>query len=172
MSPRHLFSLGTTLRGARLPLIALFTLACLLPAAAPAFAAGEAAARPTVAEAEKFMAEAEARLLKLYIARDRAQWVAATYITGDTETLAAQANELVIAAAMELAQKATRYSSMKLPAELERKMGLLKSSQVLPAPSDAAKREELTQLAAELEGMYGRGKYLSLIHISEPTRPY
>ncbi len=47
----------------------------------------------------------------------------------------------------------------KLPAELERKMGLLKSSQVLPAPSDAAKREELTQLAAELEGMYGRGKY-------------
>ena len=39
------------------------------------------------------MADAEARLLKLYIARDRAQWVAATYITDDTETLAAQANE-------------------------------------------------------------------------------
>ncbi len=118
-----------------------------------------AAAEPTVAEAEKFMTEAESRLLKLYIARDRAQWVAATYITEDTELLAAQANELVIGAAMELAQKATRFAGLKLPADLARKMGLLKSSQVLPAPADAAKREELTRLAAELEGMYGRGKY-------------
>ena len=103
----------------------MLALLCLAPAAAPAFAAGEAAgetaAKPTAAEAEKFMAEAEARLLKLYIARDRAQWVAATYITGDTETLAAQANELVIAAAMELAQKATRFAGVKLPAELRRR---------------------------------------------------
>ena len=138
---------------------ALGLLLALVAVASPVTAGAEAPAKPTVAEAEQFMAEAEARLLKLYIARDRAQWVAATYITGDTETLAAQANELVIAAAMELAQKATRFAGVKLPAELERKMGLLKSSQVLPAPSDAAKREELTQLAAELEGMYGRGKY-------------
>ncbi len=94
MTPRNLSSPGTTPRGAwlpRLPLIALFTLLGFLPAAAPAFAAAEAGAKPTVAEAEKFMAEAEARLLKLYIARERANWVAANYITDDTETLAAQA---------------------------------------------------------------------------------
>jgi peptidyl-dipeptidase A len=146
-------------RALRLLPLALLALSFLLP---PAVFAAEPAAKPaaaTVAEAEKFMAEAEARLLKLFIARDRAQWIAATYITEDTETLAAQANELVIAASMELAQKATRFAGLKLPAALERKMGLLKSSQVLPAPADAAKREELTQLAAELEGMYGRGKY-------------
>ena len=120
MTPRNPSSPGPTTRGARLPqlpllpllpLMALLALLCLAPAAAPAFAAGEASAKPTVAEAEKFMAEAEARLLKLYIARDRAQWVAATYITGDTETLAAQANELVIAAAMELAQNCLLYTS-------------------------------------------------------------
>ncbi|MBP7587534.1 MAG: M2 family metallopeptidase [Thermoanaerobaculia bacterium] len=146
-------------RALRLLPLALLALSFLLP---PAVFAAEPAAKPaaaTVAEAEKFMAEAEARLLKLFIARDRAQWIAATYITEDTETLAAQANELVIAASMELAQRATRFAGLKLPAALERKMGLLKSSQVLPAPADAAKREELTQLAAELEGMYGRGKY-------------
>ena len=137
----------------------LFLMVIFPPAAHSAPPPASPTVAPTIAEAETFMADAEARLLKLYIARDRAQWVAATYITQDTETLAAQANELVIAAAMELAQKATRFSALKLPAELERKMGLLKSSQVLPAPSDAAKREELTQLAAELEGMYGRGKY-------------
>ncbi|MEO8275259.1 MAG: M2 family metallopeptidase [Thermoanaerobaculia bacterium] len=116
-------------------------------------------AAPTVAEATQFMADAEARLLKLFIARDRAQWVAATYITEDTETLAAQANEVVIAASMELAEKATRYAKLALPADLARKMTLLKTSQVLPAPADPAKREELTQIAAELEGMYGRGKF-------------
>ena len=146
-------------RALRLLPLALLALSFLLP---PSVFAAEPAAKPaaaTVAEAEKFMAEAEARLLKLFIARDRAQWIAATYITEDTETLAAQANELVIAASMELAQKATRFAGLKLPAALARKIGLLKSSQVLPAPADAAKREELTQLAAELEGMYGRGKY-------------
>jgi peptidyl-dipeptidase A len=137
-------------------LAAALAMLCAL-AAVPVFA--DSHAEPTVAEATAFMAEAEARLLKLYVARDRAQWVAATYIIEDTETLAAQANEAVIAASMELAQKATRFSGLKLPADLARKMTLLKTSQVLPAPADAAKREELTQLAAELEGMYGRGKF-------------
>ena len=150
MLTRSLFSPGKVALGAAFAiLVALF----------PTPVAGESPAGPTVAEAEKFMAQAEARLLKLYVARDRAQWVAATYITEDTETLAAQANELVIAASMELAQKATRFSALKVSPELARKLALLRSSQVLPAPSDAAKREELTQIAAELEGMYGRGKY-------------
>jgi len=157
MSIRKTLETGAAAPGAlRLLSCTLLALGLLWPVASQAAAKPAA---PTVAEAETFMAEAEARLLKLFIARDRAQWVAATYITEDTETMAAQANELVIAAAMELAQKATRFAGLKLPAELERKMGLLKSSQVLPAPADAAKREELTQLAAELEGMYGRGKF-------------
>ena len=158
---RHLKSLspGMVAFGAAFTfLTVLFPLAAH-SAPPPTAATAAPTTAPTAAEAEAFMAGAEARLLKLFIARDRAQWVAATYITEDTETLAAQANELVIAAAMELAQKATRFAGLQLPAELERKMGLLKSSQVLPAPSDAAKRAELTQLAAELEGMYGRGKY-------------
>jgi peptidyl-dipeptidase A len=118
-----------------------------------------AAPAPTVDEARQFLAEAEARLLRLWIARDRAQWVAATHITVDTETIAAQANEAVIAANMELAAQSKRFAGVALPADLARKMSLLKTVLVLPAPADAAKREELTQLAAELEGMYGRGKY-------------
>ena len=86
------------------------------------------------------MEQAEARLLKLWIARDRAQWVAATYITGDTETLAAQANETVIAAQMELAAQSRRFAGLQLPSDLARKMALLKTALVLPAPADAAKR--------------------------------
>ncbi|MEO7793480.1 MAG: M2 family metallopeptidase [Thermoanaerobaculia bacterium] len=152
---------GAPGRGAKIYRLARTALLALplLAAAADSAAAATPAPAPTMAEAEKFMADAEARLLKLYIARDRAQWVASTYITEDTETLAAQANELVIAASMTLAQEATRFATLPLPAALARKMTMLKTSQVLPAPSDAAKREELTQIAAELEGMYGRGKY-------------
>lgn len=124
----------------------------------PARAAGAAPA-PTLEEARRFIADAESRLLGLWVARDRAQWVQATFITEDTEILAAQANEAVIAATMGLARAATRFDALALPAEERRKLDLLKTSLVLPAPSDAAEREELTRLAAELEGMYGRGKY-------------
>ncbi len=154
MRKRNSYPAGPTLAVA-----ALFALCALARGEALAQSPSGSQVQPTVAEAEKFMAEAEARLLKLFVARDRAQWVAATYITDDTETLAAQANELVIAASMELAEKSTRFAGLPLPTDLARKMALLKSSQVLPAPSDPAKREELTQIAAELEGMYGRGKF-------------
>src|SRR5687767_926127 len=71
------------------------------PAAQPAAAAP--AGQPTAAEAAAFVDQAEQRLLGLWIDRDRAQWVQSTYITSDTELLAAQANEKVIAASVELA---------------------------------------------------------------------
>ncbi len=128
----------------------------ILVAASPAPAALSA---PTAAEAQQFMDAAEARLLELWVARDRAMWVQSNFITEDTEKLAATANEAVIAANMQLARDATRFDGLALPPELARKMLLLKTALVLPAPSDAAQRAELTQLAAELEGMYGRGKY-------------
>ena len=103
--------------GLRTPILAALALTALLgPGAAPARAESVApTAAPTAAEAGRFIADAEARLLKLWVARDRAQWVQATYITGDTETLAAQANEAVIAATMELARAATRFDALQLP---------------------------------------------------------
>ena len=138
--------------------VVLATLFLLAPWA-PLDAATPAATAPTVEEARRFLDEAEARLVKLWISRDRAQWVSSTFITVDTEILAAQSNEAVIAAHMELAAASNRFAKLALPADLARKVSLLKTGLVLPAPSDAAKREELTQIVAELEGMYGRGKY-------------
>src|SRR5271169_4122727 len=51
-------------------------------------AAGSA---PTVAEAERFISEAETRLLDLWIKSIRASWVSETFITDDTESIAADA---------------------------------------------------------------------------------
>ncbi len=122
-------------------------------------AARAASHPPTVEQAEAFVAAAEERLVELWIDAERANWVQATYITTDTEILFAKAYEKVIAANVELAKEATRFKDLELPAELRRKLDLLRTSLVLPAPSDAALRQELTQIAAGMESTYGRGKY-------------
>ena len=45
-------------------------------------------------------------------------------------------------------------------ADTQRRLMLLKLASIpLPAPSDAAKQDELTKIAAGLEADYGRGKY-------------
>jgi len=121
--------------------------------------AGWPQAPATARQAAEFVAAAEAELLDLWIRRERAGWVQSNFITMDTEILAAQANEATIAATMRLAREATRFDGLELTPEVARKLALLKMALTLPAPSDAAARAELTQIAAELEGMYGRGKY-------------
>ncbi|HSM14064.1 MAG TPA: M2 family metallopeptidase, partial [Thermoanaerobaculia bacterium] len=114
---------------------------------------------PTVDEAIEFLRGAEARLLDHWIQRERAGWVQSTYITMDTELLAARANEETIAATMELAREATRFDALDLPEPWARKMELLKIALTLPAPSDPELRAELTRIAAGMEGTYGRGEW-------------
>ena len=118
-----------------------------------------AAAEPTAAEAEAFVAAAEERLARLWVDSERASWVQATHITFDTEILSAQAYEKVIAANVELAIEAARFKDLDLPAELSRKLELLRGGLVLAAPSDPALRQEVTQLAASMESTYGKGEY-------------
>ena len=110
-------------------------------------------------EAEKFLADAEKRLLDLNIKAARADWVKSTFITDDTEALAADANETVIAATTELAEQSRRYENVDLSPEGKRKLKLLKLALTLPAPKDPAERAELTKLTASMEGDYGKGKY-------------
>jgi peptidyl-dipeptidase A len=128
-------------------------------AAVPAKKTSPAGKPATVAEAKAFLDEAEAKLLALATDAGRAAWVQSTYITDDTEILAAQANERSIAATVSYAKKATRFDGLKLPADLARKMKLLKLSLTLAAPSDPKESEELTRITAGMEGAYGKGKY-------------
>ncbi|HKG60944.1 MAG TPA: M2 family metallopeptidase [Pyrinomonadaceae bacterium] len=110
-------------------------------------------------EAEKFLADAEKRLLDLNIKASRADWVKSTFITDDTELLAAEANENLIAATTELAEQSRKYENVDLSPEAKRKLKLLKLSLTLPAPKDPAERSELTKITASMEGEYGKGKY-------------
>jgi len=114
---------------------------------------------PTVAEARAFIDRAQAKLLDLGVQQQRADWVKSTYITTDTETLSARADEELITATMQLAKESTRFSHLKMPDDLARQFLLLRLSLPLAAPSNPQEARELTQIAAQMEGVYGSGKY-------------
>src|SRR5579864_3363124 len=113
----------------------------------------------TVAEAQAFMKKAEDQLLDLGVRAGRASWVQENFITDDTETMSAQANEKLTAVVTQLALEARRFEGLKLPPDLARKFLLLKLSLTAPAPNNDAERKELTELTSKLDGMYGKGKY-------------
>jgi peptidyl-dipeptidase A len=122
-------------------------------------AQGEAAKPLTPAEAKTFADEAGKTLLQLWITQSRADWVKSTYITDDTEILAAQAADKTIAASVQYAKDAVRFDGLTLPEETARKLKLLKLSLTMAAPSDPGERAELTRIATAMEGAYGKGKY-------------
>ena len=115
--------------------------------------------KATAAEAENFIGNAEKRLLDLNLKYSYADWEKSTNITDQTEEKSANANKELIAATTELAEQATKFEGLQLSADTQRKMKLLKLSLTLPAPKNPAEREELTKIAASMEGDYGKGKY-------------
>ena len=115
--------------------------------------------RGTTSDAKAFLDDAEKKLLSLSIDSSRADWVRSTFITDDTEILAAKADERAIAATVRLAKDATRFDREHLDTDLERKLKLLKLSLTLATPSDPQESEEVTRIVSSMEGTYGKGKY-------------
>ncbi|OGQ22936.1 MAG: peptidyl-dipeptidase [Deltaproteobacteria bacterium RIFCSPLOWO2_02_FULL_44_10] len=114
---------------------------------------------PTVAEAQQFINDVEKELLRLWIEESRAAWIQNTYITHDTEEISSQAAEATLRFVSEKVKEAQRFQPLQLSEELSRKFTMLKMSLNMPAPSDAAKRKELTKLALSLESRYAKGEY-------------
>ncbi len=117
------------------------------------------AAKPTVAEAEQFITQAEARLSELNTRAARASWVQENFITDDTEAISADANEQGTAAVTELVEQAKRFDGLQLPPALARKFLLLKLGLTAPAPKDPKLRREMIEIGTSLDGDYGKGKY-------------
>ena len=123
--------------------------------AAPAEPAG-----PTVAEAEAFVAAAEERLAELGQHNERVAWVLSNFITEDTEILAAKSSEQFTAAQVEIAGQAAKFNKVEgLGYDTARKLNMLRSGIVIPAPMDAAKTAEQSEIGAKLSSLYGRGTY-------------
>jgi len=118
-----------------------------------------AASKPTVAEAEQFIKQAEVQLNDLAVKAQRAEWVQENFITDDTESLSADAQEQLTAVTEELIDQAKRFEGLQMPPELARKFLLLKLSLTAPTPKDPALRKEMTEIGTSLDADYGKGKY-------------
>jgi peptidyl-dipeptidase A len=125
-------------------------------AAAPA---PEPPAGPTVADATEFVERANRELYDLGVRAGRAAWVAANFITYDTQQISALADQEFTTAFVALAKEASRFDGMDLPYDIRRQIDLIKTGLVAPAPADEAKATELSQIKTRLEGMYGEGEY-------------
>jgi peptidyl-dipeptidase A len=120
---------------------------------------GSAVKQPaTEAGAKAFLDRVNAELLKLSTQDSRAEWTAKTDITDDTESTTALINGQYTARMLELAAESHRWDRVTLPADLRREMTLLQLN-TPAAPKEPNLLEEQTQLAAQLTGMYGKGKY-------------
>ncbi|MFZ1011753.1 MAG: M2 family metallopeptidase, partial [Terracidiphilus sp.] len=113
---------------------------------------------PTVADAQAFIDRANAELLKSNTDDDRAQWLADTHITDDTEALVALHDAETTGLTLALTAESHRFDHVDLPPALRRQIMLLQVN-TPAAPKDPKLLAEQTQLAAQLTGMYGKGKY-------------
>lgn len=114
---------------------------------------------PTPEDARAFLERAEEQLLDLWIDAGRAAWVQNTYITDDTNILAAEAQAAVIGATMALATEAAQFDRADLSQDLRRSLLMLKTSLGVAAPSDSALQDELAVISTGMESTYGRGEY-------------
>lgn len=137
--------------------LAICTAALAQSGSAVAQAPHEAAAL-TAADADAFVARAERELAEFSLINNRAQWVNATYITDDTNALAAYFGTIDTEMRVRLAGEAARYANVSgLSADTRRKLGLLRNGLVLAAPTTAGAAAELNRISTDLASQYGRG---------------
>jgi peptidyl-dipeptidase A len=130
-----------------------------IAAAAGLAGCGSGTSAPSADDAQAFLREANDTTLRLSNEANQAGWVQNTYITVDTEAMAARANAAFMTAVTRFAKDATRFDNVDLPPAERRQLTLLKNALTMAAPADPKEAEELAQLVASMEGTYGRGRY-------------
>ena len=122
----------------------------------PAFAQPAADAS---AKAEAFIAQAEKELADHSIIAGRAEWINRTYITVDTDAIAAEFGARGTELSVRLAKGAAKFDGIKgLSFDVRRKLDFLKQGIVLPAPDKPGAADELNVIATRLQSQYGKGK--------------
>lgn len=135
--------------------ISVAALAMVL-AASPTLAAP---AQPTAGDAEAFVARAEKELSDYTVDASRMSWINATYITDDTDALAAKFGAQGTEMAVRFALEAAKYQKVSgLSPDVKRKLDILRGGIVLPAPTTPGAAAELNAIATKLQSSYGKGK--------------
>jgi peptidyl-dipeptidase A len=109
--------------------------------------------------AEAFLERANGELLDLSVVAERAIWVQQTYITEDTELIAAEAEHDLQAGTARLAAEAVPFDGLALSADAARQLDFIKRAVDVPAPPDPDRQLELSRIQAALRSTYGRGRH-------------
>ena len=111
------------------------------------------------AEAEAFVAQAEKELAALNHLASKAAWINKTYITDDTDAVAADFAARSTALSVRFAKGAAKFDHESgLSFDVRRKLNFLKQGITLPAPEKPGSAEELSAISTRLESSYGKGK--------------
>jgi len=115
--------------------------------------------RLTAADADAFVARSEKALADLSIDANQVQWVNATYITDDTDAIAARVNAQQTELQVKSALEAAKYDKVAgLSPDTRRKLDLMRNAITLPAPTRAGAAETLQTLVTGMASAYGKGK--------------
>jgi peptidyl-dipeptidase A len=114
---------------------------------------------PTAAEADAFVARAEKEFGDFVVLQARAEWVNGTYITEDTDALAAHFGAQGTEMRVRYATEAARFlNAPDLSYDTKRKLEILRGSLVLPAPQTPGAAAELSTISTRLQSTYGKGQ--------------
>ncbi|HUR40898.1 MAG TPA: M2 family metallopeptidase [Verrucomicrobiae bacterium] len=117
------------------------------------------ATAPTAADADAFVAGINDHLRKKLPIYSAANWLQSTYITDDSQLIAARFNEESLADQSRWVQESKKFKDVAgLAPETARALMLLKNVSA-PAPSDPAKQAELAKILSDMEANYGSGKW-------------
>ncbi len=147
-------------------MISSLSLALSLAVTGPAFAAEQKpaastakAAKPTAADADAFIAAAEKDLFDYTVEASQVNWVNSTYLTEDTDAMASRINAVGTEKSVKYALEAAKYKDVPgLSADTRRKLDILRTGLVLPAPTKPGAATELNQIATDLQSQYGKGR--------------
>ncbi len=141
-------------------------LAVMLSATSPAFAKkatpatpAAAAPAPTAAEADAFVASVEKEAGDFSVYGAQVAWINATYITDDTDAVAARVGAEGTEMGVRFAKGAARFDGVAgIGYDTRRKLDFLKQGLVLPAPDTPGAAKELNDIATRLQSAYGKGR--------------
>ena len=142
-------------------IVAIATMAMTTPALAKHHEKDDMAetAAPTAADAKQFVEETEQKLFDYSIDAGRIYWINSTYITDDTDALAAKVGAEGTTMSVQAAIEAARFNDVSgLDAVTRRKLDKLRGGIVLPAPTTDGASTELNEIATKLNSAYGKGK--------------
>ncbi len=143
-------------------LVSIAALACAtLSVSNVAYAQGASAttAAPTAADADAFVARAEKDLFDFSIEGGRVAWINSTYLTDDTDAIAARYGEIGTEKSVGYALEAAKYQALSgLSYDTKRKLDILRGSIVLPAPTTPGAAAELATISTKLQSAYGKGR--------------